>query len=155
MNMRHFSLVLVQLVLATGCSFFRGGEQPVATELSPELVELSRSIQPFYAALENRPLDVLETFQNARLRSFFQSEEGFSAYYATLAGNLRAAQIRNATQQQVDIVDLKLDGADRAKVDVVVVGRHERQLRRGELRLPRTDTWIRVDGRWVIAPEKL
>jgi hypothetical protein len=155
MPMRHLGVAIVMLVLGTGCSLFRGGEPPVEAVSSPEVAEFARSIQPFYDALENRPLDTAQTYENPKLRSFFQTTEGFAAYYAQLAGSMRAALFRNSTAQQIDIVNLSLESADRAKVDIEVVGRHERQLRRGELRIPRTDTWIRVDGRWVIAPEKL
>jgi len=153
--MRHLGIAIVMLALTAGCSLFRGEEPSVEAESSPEITELTRSVQPFYEALENRPLDVLETYKNPRLRSFFQTDDGFAAYYAQLAGKLREAQFRNATAQQVDIVNLQLESPDRARVEILVIGRHERQLRRGELSLPRTDTWIRVDGRWVIAPEKL
>jgi hypothetical protein len=140
------------LVLCLGCF---GGGSTTELETDPQILRFAQRIDRFYRLLENLPLDVRLTFEDTALRAYFSDEEQFSAYYASLADQIRRAQFRNSTAQRVDIGPFRFDSDETAVVDVTLIGRHERALRVGELELPRRDTWRLVDGRWMVSPAKL
>ena len=144
--------LLASLLLLGGCS---GGRPTTEPENDPQIVRFAQRIDRFYRLLENLPLDVRLTFDDTALRGYFNDSEQFSAYYASLAGQIRRAQFRNSTALRVDIEEFRFEGDDKAVVVVTLVGRHERALRVGELEVERSDTWRLVDGRWMVSPAKL
>lgn len=121
----------------------------------PDVVDFSRRIRSFYGALEHTRMDALMTFEDDRLRSFFAGPSEFSDYYASLASQLRAAQVRHAMPDRVEIREFRFEGAERARVELTILGHHQRSLRFWDIELTRVDTWERVDGTWLVTPEKL
>jgi hypothetical protein len=151
-------LALVIIGLATlpaPACLIGGGEAPLEAEQDPKILEFADRIVSFYDSIESIPLDVELTYGNSALRAYFASETDFAAYYASLAAQLRRAQFRNATLDQVSILEFRFDQTGVARVDLRLIGRHERKLRLGELRLPRQDTWQLRNGNWLVSPEKL
>jgi hypothetical protein len=148
----RLAAALAALWLCAGC--FGGGAK---TELENDegVLRFAQRIDRFYRLLENLPLDVRLTFEDTGLRAFFSDGEQFSAYYASLADQIRKAQFRNATALRVDIGGFRFESDDTAIVDLTLVGRHERTLRMGELEILRSDTWRLVEGRWMVSPAKL
>ena len=137
------------------CAACFGGGSTTETETDPGVLRFAQRIDRFYRQLENLPLDVRLTFEDTSLRAYFSDGDQFSAYYASLADQIRRAQFRNATALRVDIGGFRFEGDDKAVVDLTLVGRHERTLRVGELEIMRTDTWRLVEGRWMVSPAKL
>jgi len=145
--------VCLGIACSSGCFLFRGGgEQSVE---DPQVVAFALRIDTFYRLFLNTPLDVRSTFDNPTLRAYFQNQEDFSAFYASLAADARRSLLRNATPLQVEIDGFRFEGDDVALVDVRFVGRHTRRLRFGDVEIARTDTWRRVDGTWLLSPDKL
>jgi hypothetical protein len=148
----RWAAALAALWLCAGCF---GGGSTTETENDPQVLRFAQRIDRFYRQLENLPLDVRLTFEDTSLRAYFSDGQQFSAYYASLADQIRKAQFRNSTALRVDIGGFRFEADDRAVVDLTLVGRHERTLRVGELEITRTDTWRLVEGRWMVSPAKL
>lgn len=148
----RFAAALAALWLCAGCF---GGGSTTETETDPQVLRFAQRIDRFYRQLENLPLDVRLTFEDTSLRAYFSDGEQFSAYYASLADQIRKAQFRNSTALRVDIGGFRFEADDKAVVDLTLVGRHERTLRMGELAITRSDTWRLVEGRWMVSPAKL
>jgi len=146
-------LLAGMLMSLGGCFLFGGGgEEPVQ---DPDVVAFAERIDRFYNIFQDTPLDIRATFDNPTLRSYFLSEEDFSAFYASLAAGARRSLLRNATPTRVEIDEFRFESENVAIVDVRFIGRHTRRLRFGEVEIARTDTWRRVDGRWILSPDKL
>lgn len=146
-------LLLATSLVLSGCFGF-GSVDPERVE-DPSIVAFAERIDRFYTSFEDIPLDIRATFDDPERRQFFDSEEDFASYYASLAAGARRALLRNSTPRQVVIDEFRFDGVGTATVDVRFVGDHVRQLRIGDVEIPRTDRWQRVDGRWILSPDKL
>jgi hypothetical protein len=151
----RFALALAGLLAVLPVSGCFSGRKGFEVEQDPGVLAFAERIRSFYDAIEEIPLDVELTYGKSDLRTYFASEGEFASYYAGLAAQLRAAQLRNATLTRVSIVEFRFEGDSVARVDLRLIGRHERQLRFGQLELPRQDTWQRRDGRWMVTPDKL
>jgi len=112
-------------------------------------------VEQFYRSLEGVPLPALITFENPELVQFFATPSAYADYYSALATLARQRNLRDGQARSVRIREFHFDGADQAVVDVVVTGKHERALRFWDIDLDRHDIWRRVDGIWVIVPDKL
>ena len=117
--------------------------------------QLPRLAQVFYERMARRRLNSIATYSDPGLREFFRSQEAFSDYYASVASQLRTAQMRHTTPLRVEIDEFRFEHAGAALVDVRIVGKHQRGLRFWEIELERTDTWILERGSWVLRPDKL
>jgi len=151
----RYALALVLLSGAlVGCGLFRGSPtvEPVN---EPQIVRFAERIDRFYRKIENTPLDVRATFEDPELRGYFANEADFASYYASLADSIRRSLFRNSTATRVNIQEFRFESPDVAAVEIVFVGLHVRRLRRGEIELPRRDTWRLVDDRWLLTPAKL
>jgi hypothetical protein len=143
------------VLAASGC-LFGGGSGELQAVDDPSILDFAGRIESFYDAIDGIPLDVQLTYDTNELRSYFGSEEEFATYYASLAAQVRKAQVRNSTLDRVSVVEFRFDTGQRvARVDLLMVARHERSLRLRSLELMRQDTWRLADGMWVVTPDKL
>lgn len=133
-----------------------GDDEP---ELEPvrdrDVLAFASRIETFYRALEGTPLDAPLTYESSGLRAHFVDTEAFSDYYASLTLQVRLAQLRNARVERIEVRQFTFESEERARVEVMLVGHHERSLRFWEMELPRTDIWTLVRGDWMLTPEKL
>jgi hypothetical protein len=120
-----------------------------------DVAQFASRIEHFYGLLEGVPLDAVSTYQNADLRSCFSSQSAFADYFSALATAEREKYFRDGVARRVTIREFHFESADLALVDIDVRGVHERVLRFWPIGFARHDTWKRVDGAWVIAPDKL
>jgi len=148
--------------LALGCGLWPFGGDGPGPAPDPahglELVE-DRAVlafyeraSSFYGRLARRRFDSIQTYQDEALRDHFQSEEAFADYYADLTGALVEAHFEKNRPLSLEILELRLEGPGRARVSTVFLGEDGRPLRRGQVRLERTDRWERIDGAWWIVP---
>ena len=128
------------------------GQPPVSDE---EAMQFAVRAERFYRALEGVPLTATITFDNRELHEFFPNPSAFSDYYSSLATLARQNTLRDAQARSVRIREFHFLGPDQAVVDVVLTGKHERELRFWDIDLDRHDIWRRIDGIWLIVPEKL
>jgi hypothetical protein len=143
------------LLLAPGCLFGGGGGE-LQEVADPAVLDFADRIEAFYRSIDGIPLDVQVTYDTNELRGYFGSEEEFATYYASLAQQLRNAQVRNSTLERVSILEFRFEpGEQIARVELLLVARHERALRLRSLELARQDTWRRADGKWIVTPDKL
>ena len=91
----------------------------------------------------------------AELPQYFPTPTAFADYYSSLATMARQKTLRDGEARRVRIREFHFDGADQAVVEVVLTGKHERELRFWDIDVERRDIWRRIDGVWVIVPEKL
>ena len=150
--------LLLAAVLACGC--FGGGGDGAPRSPSPkldprEVVGFSERIEIFYAALENVPLDAVMTFENPQLRSHFASDASFMDYYSSIANQVRWANMRNTRPLRVVVRKFHFESPDVARVEVMLRGPYQRTLRFWDVELEREDTWKRLDGVWLLTPDKL
>ncbi len=141
--------------LATGCF---GGSDPLpsASDVDArEVINFSERIETFYAMLENIPLDAIVTYENAKLRSYFVSESAFNDYYSSLVNQVRRSNMRNTRPQRVSVQEFRFQDRDVATVGLMITGPYQRTLRFWDVELERVDTWKRLDGVWVLTPDKL
>ena len=158
--MRAAALLAVSLAL--GCGLWPlGGEDPgpapdaahgLALVEDPALLEFYARASAFYGRLARRRFDSIETYQDEGIRDFFRSEEAFADYYADLTSALVEAHFEKNRPVALDVVEFALEGPGRARVSTRLLGRDGRPLRRGEVRLERSDRWERIDGAWWIVP---
>jgi hypothetical protein len=156
--------VALTALLLGGCFLWPwGGEEGEGEAASPEQTRvddaaaalLARRASEFYARLEGVSLVTALTYEDPRLQSYFASRRAYDDYFASLATQIRAADLRYRQAERVEVRELRLLKPEEAVVELMLYGHHTRRLRFWEIELPRTDTWVRVDGRWVIRPEKL
>jgi hypothetical protein len=140
-------------LLATACLWASGPELEPVDE--SEVLQFAERIEGFYRALERVPLDVGMTFRDETLRAHFNDEDTFADYYASLADQVRAAAFRNGRTERIDILSFRFEEPETARVELTLVGRHQRGLRFWQITLPRTDTWRLREGAWVVSPERL
>jgi len=138
---------------------FGGGAAPTAASPPPvsdeEAARFAVRAEQFYAMLAGVSLPALMTFENPKLRGYFSSASAYADYYSALATLARQNTLRDGQARSVRIREFHFDGPEQAVVDVVLTGKHERELRFWDIDLDRRDIWRRIDGVWVIVPEKL
>ena len=154
MSHAHAGLALL-IVLLLGC--FGGGSAPVS---SPEVdvmdvARFSERIESFYSVFENTPIDAVMTFENPALRTFFGSESAYMDYYSSLANQVRRQNIMNTRPRKVIVSEFHFDGPDEAVVEVILTGPYQRRLWLWDIEVKRVDTWKRLDGVWLLTPDKL
>ena len=153
---------LVTGLLATGCALwpFAGdgpGPAPDPTQRiewveDAAVLEFYTRASAFYGRLSRRRFDSIETYQDEALRDFFGSEPAYADYYADLTSALVEAHFAQNRPLSLEVVELRLEGPGRARVETRFVGEDGRPLRPGTVRLDRSDRWERVDGSWRIVP---
>jgi hypothetical protein len=146
---------LILAALAAGC--FGGGDLlPSASDVDArEVISFSERIEAFYATLENIPLDAIVTYENVTLRSHFVSESAFNDYYSSLANQVRRSNMRNSRPVRVSVREFRFQDRDVATVELMITGPYQRTLRFWDVELERVDTWKRLDGVWLLTPDKL
>ena len=137
------------------CACFWGPSPQLEPVDEPEVLEFAARIEGFYRALERVPLDVAMTFHDQRLREHFRDDDSFTDYYASLADQVRSASFRNGRTDRIEILSFRFESQELARVELSLLGRHQRGLRFWEISLPRTDTWRLREGAWVLSPERL
>jgi hypothetical protein len=140
--------------LALSACLFGGGAGYESVD-DAEVLGFAERVGAFYAALEGRPLNTLLTYEDPELRSYFASSAEFADYYSSLTSQVLASHFKNGYAAAVHVREFRFEGPERAEVDVTLVGKHERALRFWDIEVQRTDAWRRVDGRWVLDPERL
>jgi hypothetical protein len=151
---------LLAAVLALGCSVWPFGGDTRDADLSQGIewvdegavVEFYERAAAFYERLALRRFDSISTYQDPALRDFFASEADFADYYADLTGALVEAHFEKNRPLELEVLELRLEGPGRARVQTRMVGEDGRPLRPGKVQLERTDRWERREGAWRIAP---
>jgi hypothetical protein len=118
----------------------------------PALVEFWERASTFYGRLALRRFDSIQTYQDDRLRAYFESEETFADYYADLASALVENHFDKNRPTTLEVLEFALEGPGQARVSTRFEGRDARPLRRGTVRFERSDRWERREGRWRIVP---
>jgi hypothetical protein len=140
-----------------GC-FGAGAEAPALPEppvSDQEAMQFALRAERFYRSLEGVPLAATITFSNPALHQYFPTPAAFSDYYSALATMARQNTLRYGQVHAARIREFHFDGPDQAVVDVLLTGKHERELRFWDIDVERRDIWRRIDGVWMIVPEKL
>lgn len=145
------------VVALAGC--FGGSASAPAASAPPvsdeDALQFAQRVERFYAALSEVPLDALVTYDNKDLRSYFESPGAYADYYSALATEAREATLRDGQARSVKIREFRFESPDQAVVDFELRGEHERQLLFWDVKIDRSDLWRRVDGVWLVFPEKL
>lgn len=137
---------------------FGSAANPAATKpmvSDEEAVRFAVRAERFYKSLQGIPLPATVTFYNRELHEYFPTPSAFADYYSSLATLARQNTLRDGQARSVRIREFHFDGPEQAVVDIVITGKHERELRFWDINLDRRDVWRRVDGIWMIVPEKL
>jgi hypothetical protein len=129
-------------------------EQGIQLVDDPAVLEFYERASAFYGRLARRRFDSIETFQDEALRDFFRSEEAYSDYYADLTGALVEAHFEKNRPLSLEVLEMRLEGPGRARVETRITGADGRPLRPGTVHLDRVDRWERSDGRWRIEPAR-
>lgn len=120
-----------------------------------DVVRFSERIESFYSVLENVPIDAVMTFENPALPTFFASESAYMDYYSSLANQVRGQNMLNTRPRKVIVSEFHFRGPDEALVEVTLSGPYRRRLWPWNIEVERVDTWKRLDGVWLLAPDKL
>jgi hypothetical protein len=127
-------------------------EQGIQLVDDPAVLEFYERASAFYGRLARRRFDSIETFQDEALRGFFRDEAAYSDYYADLTGALVEAHFEKNRPLSLEVLEMRLEGPGRARVETRITGEDGRPLRPGTVQLDRVDRWERSDGRWRIVP---
>ncbi len=156
---RRSSAVVAAACAAALVGCFGAGAEAPAPPAPPvsdqEAMQFALRAERFYRSLEGVPLAATITYYNPELQQYFPNPSAFADYYSALATMARHNTLRDGQARTVRIREFHFDGPDQAVVDVVLTGKHERELRFWDIDLDRRDIWRRIDGLWVIVPEKL
>jgi hypothetical protein len=121
----------------------------------PEIAAFAARIDGFYRALEQRPLDSAATFEDPRLHAFFASPRDFSDWYASLANQVRDANLALGRAESVRVLEFRFDEPGVARVFVELSGHRGRRVLFRAVSIQRTEVWRQRDGTWLLSPEKL
>jgi hypothetical protein len=143
------------LALACASGTPSGPGEPDAGVSDADARAFSRRIESFYGALRGRPLDVYVTYDDPELRAYFATPREFSDWFASVANQVRASDLRHSRPEEVRIREFRFEGPDTARVGIVMVGRHEQPLRLRDVEVERTDVWRRSGGTWLLTPDRL
>lgn len=141
------------LLACFGGAADHGASKPIVSD--EEAMRFALRAEAFYHSLQGIPLPATVTFYNRELHQYFPTPSAFADYYSSLAMLARQNTLRDGQARSVRIREFHFEGPEQAVVDVVITGKHERELRFWDIDLDRRDVWRRVDGVWVIVPEKL
>jgi hypothetical protein len=120
-----------------------------------EALAFSQRAEHFYTALAEIPLDALITYDNRDLHGYFQTPSAFADYYSALATEARVSTLRDGEATSVKIKEFHFESPEQAVVEFVLRGEHERELLFWDVKIDRRDVWRRLDGVWLVVPEKL
>ena len=154
--MRRLATLLLAALLVSGC-FWRlwgGGGEEGAVDDSEAVIFAQRAAE-FYAQLEGVPLDTALTYQSLELHNYFAGRGAFNDYFASLATQIRRADLRRRAAERIEVREFRLVKPGEMVVDLTIYGRHQRRLRFWEMELERTDTWNRIGGTWIVTPDRL
>ncbi len=121
----------------------------------PGVAAFAARIDGFYRALERRPLDSAATFEDPRLHGYFSTPAEFSDWYASLANQVRDADLRLGRADSVRVREFRFEEPGVARVQVELSGRRGRRVLFSAVTLERADIWRQRNGTWVLSPEKL
>ncbi len=152
--------LLCSAVLVTALAGCFGGSAAAPAAPAPlvsdeDALKFAQRAERFYAALAEVPLDALVTYDNKDLRGYFQSPGAYADYYSALATEARQSTLRDGQARSVRIQEFRFETPDQAVVDFELRGDHERKLLFWDVTIERRDVWRRVDGVWLVFPEKL
>ncbi len=128
---------------------------PVPRVSDEEALQFAQRVERFYTSLAEIPLDALVTYDNKALRGYFQTPAAFADYYSALATEARRKTLRDGEAVSVKIREFHFESPEQAIVAYEVRGDHERELLFWDVKIDRRDVWRRVDGVWLVFPEKL
>lgn len=152
-------LICGALLLAALSACFGGAAVPPAASepaiSDEEALAFAQRIERFYATLSEVPLDALVTYDNPDLRGYFASQSAFADYYSSLATKARDTTLRDGEARTVQIREFHFESPEEAVVELQFRGGHERRLLFWDVKIDRRDVWRRVDGVWLVFPEKL
>ncbi len=151
-------LFLIAVAVSALLACFGGGADPGASKpivSDEEAMRFALRAESFYRSLQGVPLAATVTFYNPELHRYFPTPSAFADYYSSLATIARQNTLRYGQARRVRIREFHFDSPDHAVVEVVITGKHERELRFWDIDLDRRDVWRRIDGVWLIVPEKL
>ncbi|MCP4005644.1 MAG: hypothetical protein GY725_15750 [bacterium] len=120
-----------------------------------EAIGFHERARSFYQALESVPLDALVTYEDPELKTYFAGPAAFADYYSSLADAVRSLNFRDGRVASLEIQEFRFERPDFARVELRISGKHQRRLRFWEMEMHRTDSWRRVDGVWLVSPDKL
>lgn len=146
------------LAVALGACFGGGAVAPPPAEPAvsdQDALQFAQRVQRFYDALSEVPLDAWVTYESRDMRGYFPTPAAYADYYSALATEAREATLRDASARSVRIREFRFEGADQAVVEFELRGQHERQLLFWDVKIDRRDVWRRVEGVWLLFPEKL
>jgi hypothetical protein len=144
------------LIAALGACSGAVPPAPTAPPVSDQdALQFAQRVQRFYDALAEVPLDARVTYESKDLRGYFESAGAYADYYSALATEARQATLRDGEARSVSIREFRFEGPNEAVVEFELRGDHERQLLFWDVRIDRRDVWRRVEGVWLLFPEKL
>lgn len=144
-------LLLGMCLCVAACSW-GAGSRGIEVLGDREVLDFATRIESFYRSLELVPLDIFMTYEDAELRAHFRDHRDFSDYYASLANQVRGAHFRNGVAERINIDEFQFESPERARVDLTLIGRHQRGLRFWQIDMVRSDTWELVEGAWLLNP---
>ena len=109
----------------------------------------------FYTRLTQRRFNTLATYNDPTLRAYFETQDGFSDYYARLAEDLTAAHFEKNRPLEALVQEFAMEAPGRARVRYRLEGMSGRPLRFWSTSIEREDVWQQANGRWWIVPGKL
>ena len=139
---------------------------PVATPLTPPnapitetgdaaIIGFQERADAFYKRLTQRRFNTLATYNDPTLRAYFETQEGYSDYYARLAQDLTDAHFEKNRPLEAEVQEFVMEGPGRARVRYRLEGKSGRPLRFWSTSIEREDVWQEANGRWWIVPGKL
>lgn len=109
----------------------------------------------FYQRLAQRRFNTLATYNDPMLRGYFETQEGYSDYYARLAQELADAHFEKNRPLHAELQEFTMEGPGRARVRYRLEGKSGLPLRFWSTSIEREDVWQQANGRWWIVPGKL
>lgn len=143
---------IVLLLLVWACVSPAPVALPPASDGSSGDPALRRRVEGFYLRLAHRRFNAVETYNDRIMREHFLSANAFLEYYADLAQSFSDGHFEKRRPESVRIVSIAFETEDVADVQIEFVGQDRRPLRPGQVRVERSDRWIREAGDWWIEP---
>jgi hypothetical protein len=128
---------------------------PLVPGSDQSALSLQERADSFYTRLSQRRFNTLATYNDPLLRSYFETQEGYSDYYARLAQDLTDAHFEKNRPLEAEVQEFAMETPTRARVRVRLVGKNSRPFRFWSTSIEREDVWEQSGGRWWVVPGKL
>ncbi|MDP3937103.1 MAG: hypothetical protein Q8R92_03100 [Deltaproteobacteria bacterium] len=129
-------------------------EPPAAPDTGTAGIDarLQARADALYGFLQGKRVNLYALYTNESFRDFFTTEEALENYVAFLTNTLARRRFKKYRIERTEFVVITPEGADAARAQVRLVGRHVHVVFFWDVTETIENSWKRIDGEWFVFP---